>query len=354
MFNQLTQHNDHFADFCRRRCDTNVPTGFKFKKGMLAENHTLNDNIELDYPTSTFYGQQFSIQQNFFGIRYRNDTSGNDQDGRSSLTANLISADMIVLLYQAERLEGWTDDDIRSYELEVTRYFESEFDSDVLRVLTMSTSYIDAEIDRAGRLMVPYAIIGLIVMMTCASISVALSSLYMQQFSWFKIAIAVFGCLCPFMASGTALGLLFFLGVRYASVLAICPFLILATGIDDVFLTIHEWQRTMRKEPLPLYTKDKMADRLSLVLVEIGSSVLISALTNILSDTVGSFTGSPEITLLCLGNIACVVVDFFYQITLFTAFLVIVGKLEGRAAEQRIALEGYPSKQKARSSDNQA
>jgi hypothetical protein len=59
---------------------------------------------------------------------------------------------------------------------------------------------------------------------------------------------------------------------------------------------------------------------------------MISALTNISSDIIGSFTGSPEITLLCIGNIASVcfffinfkinlkiTVDFFYQITLFTS-----------------------------------
>lgn len=58
------------------------------------------------------------------------------------------------------------------------------------------------------------------------------------------------------------------------------------------------------------------------MLEETGPSILISSLTNIMADLVGSFTGSPEITLLCVANIVSILIDFFYQITFFTAILV--------------------------------
>lgn len=57
---------------------------------------------------------------------------------------------------------------------------------------------------------------------------------------------------------------------------------------------------------------------------------------------VGSFTGSPvrqllfvslifqEITLLCIGNMASVFVNFIYQITFFTSIMAIVGQFEIR------------------------
>lgn len=50
------------------------------------------------------------------------------------------------------------------------------------------------------------------------------------------------------------------------------------------------------------------------VLAETGPAILISALTNILADAVGTFTGSPEITLLCYGNMASIFMDFVYQV----------------------------------------
>lgn len=68
------------------------------------------------------------------------------------------------------------------------------------------------------------------------------------------------------MASSTALGLLFFVGVRFSSVLCVTPFLILAIGVDDAYLMIHSWQRVtkeMRHNP-PIHG-DSVAHRLSLV-----------------------------------------------------------------------------------------
>lgn len=54
-------------------------------------------------------------------------------------------------------------------------------------------------------------------------------------------------------------------------------------------------------------------------------------MTNISADAVGSFTGSPEITLLCIGNMASIFCDFIYQITFYSSILAIVGYFEIRS-----------------------
>lgn len=138
------------------------------------------------------------------------------------------------------------------------------------------------------------------------------------------------------MASATALGLLFFFGMRYSSILCVTPFLILAIGVDDAFLTIHSWQSVCKRFTKAKHLNSKVEynnnntieNRLATVLEETGPSILISALTNIMADSVGSFTGSPEITLLCLANIVAIIVDFFFQITFFTAILIVFARLE--------------------------
>lgn len=52
------------------------------------------------------------------------------------------------------------------------------------------------------------------------------------------------------------------------------------------------------------------------VLEETGPAILISALTNILADAVGSITGSPSITVLCFGNMLSIFMDYVYQVSL--------------------------------------
>lgn len=71
------------------------------------------------------------------------------------------------------------------------------------------------------------------------------------------------------------------------------------------------------------------------VLADTGPAIIISALTNILADAVGTYTGSPEITLLAYGNMACIFVDFIYQITFYSAVMVIAGRFEVDAERQK-------------------
>lgn len=91
---------------------------------------------------------------------------------------------------------------------------------------------------------------------------------------------------------------------------------------------IHAWQRISKEMKENPSNEDSVAQRLSLVLIDTGPAILISALTNILADAVGSFTGSPEVTLLCMGNMASIFVDFIYQITFYSAVMAIVGQAE--------------------------
>lgn len=62
--------------------------------------------------------------------------------------------------------------------------------------------------------------------------------------------------------------------------------------------------------------------------METGPAILISASTNIFADLVGTFTGSPEITLLCIGNMTAIFIDLIFQVTVFSSVMIIVGKIE--------------------------
>ncbi|VDO41205.1 unnamed protein product, partial [Heligmosomoides polygyrus] len=103
---------------------------------------------------------------------------------------------------------------------------------------------------------------------------------------------------------------------------------ITSSGVDSSYLMIHEWQRVtehMRESPKK---KDSVGHRMSEVLSEVGPAILISCLTNVFADLVGSFTSSPEITLLCTGNMLSMVVAFVYQMTFYAGLMSIVGRCE--------------------------
>uniref|UniRef100_A0A914HEQ8 SSD domain-containing protein n=1 Tax=Globodera rostochiensis TaxID=31243 RepID=A0A914HEQ8_GLORO len=371
--NHRTNRTENFAHFCRDFCDLNEPLrrfteAFQMQWNLLAANESMNSALQLNYPTSSILGRKFNIQPNFFGIQFRStnstSTSNTTTDIDSSqkqqqLISNMKRVDMVVLTYKAERIGAWTDDEIKEWEMGVSHYFEQEFKSPFVRVMTFSTTYVEVEVVRAGLSMLPFLMVGFAIMATCTSVSVLLSAIYWRQWHVQKLALALMACVCPFMACGTALGLLFLsvdqffitdqnsfpnnlFPVCFGSVLCVTPFLVLAIGVDDGYLMMHAWQRvtdqTRRKrKTTPTLTANGADDetelltqRLTMVLVETGPAVLISALTNICADAVGSFTGSPEITLLCVGNMAAMAVDFLYQITFYAAVMALVGRTEVR------------------------
>ncbi|CAI5440430.1 unnamed protein product [Caenorhabditis angaria] len=326
---------ENFQQYCSTFCQINEPF-VQFAQNYLVESEMTepSERINLSYPITTIYSQKMSIQPNFFGIQMQNSTDVLDPvDSRK--ISNLKSSKLIALQLRAERKPGWTTQLIKDYEMSITNYFEKSFNSSEVRVLTLSTSYVEAEVVRAGMSLLPFLIIGFIIMAIVSSVTCYFSALYMQQVSIHKFSLALAACLCPFMACGTALGTLFFCGIRFGSVLCVTPFLVLAIGVDDAYLMIHAWQRVTaerRSHPIP---NDSPGSRLAEVLIEVGPAILISALTNILADVAGCFTSSPEITLLAYGNMSCIFMDFLYQITFYSAIMCITGYFEMRGEEQK-------------------
>uniref|UniRef100_A0A0K0ETV9 SSD domain-containing protein n=1 Tax=Strongyloides venezuelensis TaxID=75913 RepID=A0A0K0ETV9_STRVS len=326
--NKVTGINETYKNFCHGFCNINEPlvqfyNGYKFQYDLMEKKEKLSDRIILRYPKSQFYGREFGLQSNFFGVKLKNSSEMKEND-----ITNLEYAKMIGMFYIARFKKGWTEEDVKDFEMQFIRFFTKEYKSKYIRVLPLSTTYVELEVVRAGMANVPYLSLGFTIMVICSCTTVLLSSYYMNQASIHKISLAFNACVCPFMACGTALGALFYCGVRFGSVLCVTPFLVLAIGVDDAYLMIHSWQKVckdMRKKNDP---EDSVEKRLGLVLQETGPAILISACTNILADLIGTYTGSPEITLLCIGNMSAIFVDFIYQITFYCAIMSIIGKYE--------------------------
>ncbi|VDK41834.1 unnamed protein product [Anisakis simplex] len=313
-----------------------VKNGFTVQMQLLNSNMSLNNRIALGYPVTLLYGRKMNIQSlqlfqaNFYGINLVNDSSMNDTDMIDTIASisNMRSAKMIALIYRESSTGGWSDEEVIEYEMSIVKYFQRVYQPDHVKIYLMSVSFLDHEITRAGLSMLPYLIVGFAIMSLCSTFSTLISAAYMQQITIHKIYLAIIACICPFMASATAIGVLLLMGVRYGSILCITPFLVLAIGVDDAYLMIHAWQAvTKRCRNYPV-KGDCEAYRLSEVLAESGPAILISALTNIFADAVGTFTGSPEITLLCYGNMASIFVDFIYQLTFYSAIMCIAGRFE--------------------------
>lgn len=93
------------------------------------------------------------------------------------------------------------------------------------------------------------------------------------------------------------------------------PFVIFGVGLDDTFIIVGSFLRT---DP-----SKSIEERLSATMKDIGLSIFVTTLTTGFAFGIGSLSNIPAVRWVCLYSLSAIVVDFFYQITLFVAFLVL-------------------------------
>uniref|UniRef100_A0A1I7XPR2 SSD domain-containing protein n=1 Tax=Heterorhabditis bacteriophora TaxID=37862 RepID=A0A1I7XPR2_HETBA len=325
ILDRISGKNESYNQFCSSFCQVNEPIR-QFYNGyqILSEPGTEpTSRLRLNYPISSIFGRTFSLQPNFFGVALFDDT--NDID-----VANLLSAGddgSIKLFNKSSFIYSFNHfKNLLNFMLSFNSFMK--YQSSKIKVFAYSQSYVEEEMVRGGIIMLPYLIVGFGIMCVCSVISVMTRALYMHQENCYKIALAIMACLTPLLACSTALSLMFLSGVRFGSILCVIPFLVLSIGVDSSYLMIHEWQRVtehMRETPKKA---DSVGQRMSEVLSEVGPAILISCLTNMFADAVGSFTSSPEITLLCTGNMLSMLMAFVYQMTFYAGLMSVVGRYE--------------------------
>ncbi|GMR50487.1 hypothetical protein PMAYCL1PPCAC_20682 [Pristionchus mayeri] len=314
-----------FYDLCTDWCLVNEPIR-QYANGLnsnkIADSDSSLVRMNLSFPIMEVLGAELDMSANFFGVK-------NDANG----SINFLR--VIVAHFRADVPEGWTADDVKAYERNVSTKLHSEFDSQLIDAYGLSLTYTADEIVRTGMTIFPYIAIGFIIMCGWSITTLIISSIYLRQSFKRRISMAILGCVVPLLATSSSLGLLFWMGFRFGSILCVTPFLILALGVSDSYLTIQSW---IHVRDLQVPHRDKIAA----VMVDSGPSITITSLTNVLAAAIGIYTPTPEIQLFCIGNLVAVLFDYIYQLTMYMAIVSIDGQKEiadEEAAKERAKKE---------------
>lgn len=356
----------NFEQFCQGFCTLNEPIRHFFS-GMLISDQYANESRHLDlgYPITTVLGTKLFMDPNLFGVKI----VVKDDQGRESVVStanrkhkeslqnqlpnNIREVALIVLQFRAEIGSEVDPADMKAYERSIVDYYQTSYSSDLVSVYVLTDSFITSEIVRAGLSLLPFLVIGFVIMATFSSITFSISGVVLKQMNIHKITLAVMACVCPFMACGATLGGMFWCGFRFGSILCVTPFLVLAIGVDDAYLMTNAWQRitTKRRKIVADSVDTEVRHRIVEMLVETGPSVSITTITNVLAFGIGALTPTPEIQLFSIGNALAVVVDFVFQLTIYAALMVLVGRYEVEqemkqkpAVLDRLSAEKLPTK----------
>lgn len=132
-----------------------------------------------------------------------------------------------------------------------------------------------------------------------------------------KVTLGLVGILIVLMSIAASIGFFSWVGLKATLIIVeVIPFIVLAVGVDNIFLIVHELERVNVSCP------DQMVEeRVGRALGRIGPSILFSALTETVAFALGSAVGMPAVRNFAAYAAGAVLVNAILQMTMFVSFL---------------------------------
>lgn len=178
-----------------------------------------------------------------------------------------------------------------------------------------SESSIEEELKRESTADVITIIVSYLVMFAYVSVTLGdaphLSSFYISS----KVLLGLSGVLLVMLSVLGSVGFFSAIGVKSTLIIMeVIPFLVLAVGVDNMCILVHAVKRQSLELPLE--------ERISNALGEVGPSITLASLSEILAFAVGSFIPMPACRVFSMFAALAVLLDFFLQVSAFVALIV--------------------------------
>ena len=132
-----------------------------------------------------------------------------------------------------------------------------------------------------------------------------------------KFMLGVVGILIVLMSVAASVGLFAAAGVKATLIIAeVIPFLILAVGVDNIFLIVHEFERVNIS-----HADERVSDRIGRALGRMGPSILLSASTETVAFALGAAVGMPAVRNFAAYAAGAVFINACLQVTMFVSIL---------------------------------
>jgi Niemann-Pick C1 protein len=132
-----------------------------------------------------------------------------------------------------------------------------------------------------------------------------------------KFGLGVIGIVIVLMSVSGSVGLFSAAGIKVTLIIAeVIPFLVLAVGVDNIFLIVHEFERVNVSHP-----DEEIDERIAKALGRMGPSILLSASTETVAFAMGAFVGMPAVKNFAAYAAGAVFINAVLQVTMFISVL---------------------------------
>ncbi|KAL2895202.1 NPC intracellular cholesterol transporter 1 [Bienertia sinuspersici] len=173
-----------------------------------------------------------------------------------------------------------------------------------------SESSIEEELKRESTADISYLVMFAYISLTLGD-KPRLSSFYISS----KVLLGLSGVVLVMLSVLGSVGFFSAIGVKSTLIIMeVIPFLVLAVGVDNMCILVNAVKRQPQDLPLE--------GRISNALVEVGPSISLASLSEVLAFAVGTFIPMPAVRVFSMFAALAVLLDFLLQVTAFVALIV--------------------------------
>ncbi|XP_075233527.1 NPC intracellular cholesterol transporter 1 homolog 1b-like isoform X2 [Lycorma delicatula] len=131
-----------------------------------------------------------------------------------------------------------------------------------------------------------------------------------------KLTVGVFGVLLVLLSVLSAVGICSYLRLPTTLlVIEVIPFLVLAVGVDNIFIIVQADRRLKWK------SNENSKEHIGRTLGAVGPSILLSSVTEAACFSIGTFTEVPAVQTFAIYSTVALLINFLLQITVFIAIM---------------------------------
>ena len=184
---------------------------------------------------------------------------------------------------------------------------------------------LEEELNKSSNTDAKIVVISYIVMFFYVSFSLGSTSLSLRAllnnpsgaFVQSKFSLGVSGIVIVLMSISASVGLFSAAGIKVTLIIAeVIPFLVLAVGVDNIFLIVHEFERVNASHP-----DAEIHERMAKALGRMGPSILLSATSETVAFALGVLVGMPAVKNFAFYAAGAVVINALLQVTMFVSVL---------------------------------
>ncbi|EED21029.1 patched sphingolipid transporter (Ncr1), putative [Talaromyces stipitatus ATCC 10500] len=245
-------------------------------------------------------------------------------------TNNVLDANAIVVTWVVNNHAPGTEGESRAIDWEdslnqVLEVVHEEARERGLRLSFNTESSLEQELNKSSNTDAKIVVISYVIMFIYASLALGSGALTLRSLLTnpsnvlvqSKFTLAIVGIVIVLMSVSSSVGLFSALGIKVTLIIAeVIPFLVLAVGVDNIFLIVHEFDRVNISHP-----DEEIDERVGRALGRMGPSILLSAITETVAFAMGIFVGMPAVKNFAAYAAGAVFMNAILQVTMFIAVL---------------------------------